>query len=93
MEVIGIRDFYNEDAGTLTDYSLEICSTVITNNDVTPPVITLNQGNETYLLGSDYVEVGATAVDETDGDITNAITIDTSNPSQQWFSHGYYWCL
>ena len=77
--VIGIRDFYNEDPGVLNDYSLEVCSTVISNNDVTPPVITVNQGSETYLLGSDYVEVGATAVDETDGDLTNAITIDTTN--------------
>ena len=31
------------------------------------------------MLGSDYVEVGASAVDETDGDITNALTIDTTN--------------
>lgn len=77
--VIGIRDFYNEDPGVLNDYSLEICSTVITNNDVTSPVVTINQGSEIYLLGSDYVEVGATAVDDTDGDITNAITIDTTN--------------
>ena len=43
MGVIGIKDFYNEDAGTLNDYNIETYSTVITNNDVTPPVIHLTK--------------------------------------------------
>ena len=29
--LIGIRDFYNDDAGLLNDYSLEICATVPLN--------------------------------------------------------------
>lgn len=76
--VIGIRDYYNEDPGVLNDFSFEICSTIATEIDNTPPVISLTQGNEIYVLGQDYVELGASASDAFDGDVTNLITIDTS---------------
>ena len=53
--------------------------------DTTPPVITLNgQSSMTIILGGTYTEVGATAMDNLDGNLSNAITIegivDTSSP-------------
>jgi hypothetical protein len=51
------------------------CQTV----DTTPPVITLLDTNPINLnLNDPYVEAGATALDETDGDISNNIVIDSS---------------
>jgi hypothetical protein len=51
------------------------CQTV----DTTPPVITLLSTNPIDLnVGDSYVEAGATALDETDGDISGAIVIDAS---------------
>jgi hypothetical protein len=53
-----------------------------TNTDTTPPVITLiGDTTVTLTLGDTYIESGATAVDDTDGDITANIvvagTVDT----------------
>lgn len=50
--------------------------------DTTPPVITIiGDAAATLLVGDTYLELGATAVDETDGDITASIiisgTVDT----------------
>jgi hypothetical protein len=43
--------------------------------DTTPPVITLNGANPvTVLAGSIYVDAGATALDDVDGNITSRIT-------------------
>ncbi|MGJ5642164.1 pectinesterase family protein [Formosa sp. S-31] len=48
--------------------------------DTTPPTITLIGDNPQIIeLGSEYTELGATAVDVVDGDISEAITIDSSN--------------
>ena len=48
--------------------------------DQTSPVITLSGANpQSIELGTDYSELGATATDNTDGDITNNIVIDASD--------------
>ena len=50
------------------------------NLDTTPPTITLTGNNlQTIIEGNAYSELGATANDDTDGDITNNIIIDASN--------------
>lgn len=47
--------------------------------DTTPPTITLNGDSEVALIvGDTYTEDGATATDDTDGDLTDAITITGS---------------
>ncbi|MCP3933955.1 MAG: DUF5011 domain-containing protein, partial [Actinomycetia bacterium] len=47
--------------------------------DITPPVITLVGANpQTIEVGSPYVELGATALDNNDGDITGSIVIDAT---------------
>jgi len=47
--------------------------------DETPPVITLQGANpQSITAGNAYVELGATAVDNVDGDITGSIQIDSS---------------
>ena len=53
----------------------------ITVIDVTPPVITLNgETNVSLFVGSDYVELGATAQDAVEGNVSVAMsgTVDTS---------------
>lgn len=51
--------------------------------DTTPPVITLNSnGNITLEAGSEYIEKGAIAVDNYDGNLTNNITIVSDLNSQ-----------
>jgi len=50
-----------------------------TSNDKTPPVITLMGPQQVYVdKGTSYTDAGATAYDETDGDITSRIV--TNNP-------------
>lgn len=47
------------------------------SNDNTPPVITMNGGSPVYTeKGTFYNDLGATAYDETDGDITSDIVIN-----------------
>jgi hypothetical protein len=47
--------------------------------DTTPPVITLNgSATVTLTVGGTYTEQGATATDDTDGDISASIVIDSS---------------
>ena len=54
--------------------------------DTTPPTITLNGNSEvTLIIGDQYTDEGATATDETDGDLTGSIvvgggTVDTTTP-------------
>ena len=50
---------------------------VVSSSDTTPPVITLN-GSPTIQLnvGDSWIDPGATATDETDGDITSSITVN-----------------
>jgi len=46
------------------------------NTDTTPPVITLNGSSTIQLnVGDSWSDPGATATDETDGDLTNSITV------------------
>jgi hypothetical protein len=57
------------------------------NKDNTPPSITLNGFNPvTICVGTPYVDTGATAFDETDGDLTDkinaTINVDTSQPGE-----------
>lgn len=50
-----------------------------TSNDNTAPIITLNGQPSLYVdKGTSYTDAGATATDETDGDITSSIIV--SNP-------------
>jgi hypothetical protein len=51
----------------------------VTYEDRTPPVITLVGSNpQIILLGNPYIELGATATDNVDGDLTASIVIDAS---------------
>jgi hypothetical protein len=71
--------------------------------DEVSPVVTLNGGNDviTLAVGQTYVEQGATAIDNIDGDLSKFITIivrhdngtqpasiDTSSPNEYWI--GYF---
>lgn len=58
------------------------------NKDTTPPVITVNPPNP-YTVNKDsaYVDPGATALDETDGDISSKI-VTTNNVNVH--DTGYY---
>lgn len=48
-----------------------------TSADKTPPVITLIGSAQVYAeLGTSYNDAGATALDETDGDITSEIVVN-----------------
>jgi len=46
--------------------------------DITPPVITLIEGNKTIEVNATYTDAGATAQDNNDGDISANIVVDTS---------------
>ena len=52
--------------------------TVVAPADTTPPVITLTDGDVQITQGENYVDAGATATDNVDGDITANIVIDDS---------------
>lgn len=46
------------------------------SDDNTPPVITLTGSAQVYVdKGTSYTDAGATALDETDGDITSKIVV------------------
>ncbi len=52
----------------------------VTVRDTTPPVITLNGSDpQTLSTGDPYVELGATATDTLDGDLTGSIVIDAAD--------------
>ena len=59
----------------------QVTRTVNVTPDATPPVITLIGSNpETVVQGSSYLDAGATALDNTDGDITvNIVTVNPVN--------------
>jgi len=62
--------------GQLTDS----CQATVTVVDATPPTITLNGDNpQTIECCEDYVELGATAIDNCSGDVTADIVIDASS--------------
>ena len=57
----------------------QVTRTVTITEDVTIPVITLTGSNPQRIeVGTVYKELGATAVDNVDGDITDSILIDAS---------------
>jgi hypothetical protein len=59
--------------------AIQVIRTVIVE-DNTPPVITLVGDNPQFVeLGDDYTELGATASDIVDGDLTGSIIIDASS--------------
>ena len=61
--------------------AVQVTRTVNVTPDATPPVITLIGSNpETVVQGSPYLDAGATALDNTDGDITvNIVTVNPVN--------------
>lgn len=61
--------------------------------DNNPPVITILGNNPlTHQLGEPYVDPGATAYDEEDGDITGKIeTINFVDPNTQGYSYHVYY--
>ena len=64
-----------------TDYeSLTLIVNPVTQPDTIRPVITLLGANpQTIIQGNLYTELGATATDNIDGDLTDEIIIDSSN--------------
>ena len=70
---------YNEDMALLYCYEDNNCPEPYTRSNWVPPVITLLGDNPvTIYQGETYVDAGATAVDDIDGDITDEIVV-TSN--------------
>jgi hypothetical protein len=72
--------------GELEDWSDIAAESVTTLEeepiDSTPPVITLTGGNPTIDVGTNWVELGYTAIDNIDGDITgNVVVTGTVNSS------------
>lgn len=61
--------------------AVEITRTIVVNrSDTTPPTITLLGSNPVQMyVGDTYNELGYTANDDVDGDITDSVIIDTSN--------------
>ena len=76
------NDSFQFRASDLGGLSVEGTATVVVSpaiSDVVPPIITLNGNNpQTIVVGSSYTELGATANDNVDGDISSNITIDAS---------------
>ena len=68
-----------DEAGNTSAASASLTITEATVVDGTPPVITLLGINpQTLTVGDTYTELGATASDDVDGDISGSITIDSS---------------
>lgn len=93
LSLEGNTEFTSADVGTPQTVTLVAedglggisrCSAIVTvevdrtPSDTTPPVITLVEGDVTLECPEGYVEFGATALDDTDGDISGSIVIDAS---------------
>ena len=64
---------------TVTHTSEFSAAVTVLTPDTTPPVITLVGSNPQVIdVGSPYVELGATALDDRDGDLTGSIVVDAS---------------
>jgi hypothetical protein len=74
-------NFIVTDGGLPAASASELITISVTTPDVTPPVITLLGSNPVSLeLGNGYIEAGATAFDNIDGDITpNLVMTSTVN--------------
>lgn len=68
-----------DQAGNLSDIIVRTITVISVPNefDTTPPIITLN-GNSTVdvEIGTSYIELGAQAIDDFDGDISNEVVIE-----------------
>lgn len=72
---------------TVTDSSGNTATVerVIIYKDVIAPVIQLKGENQVHLnYGDDYEEIGYTAIDECDGDISKSVTVEGSVDSKQY---------
>lgn len=77
---IGVSDGDITNAGGETDVDIFFPITVEGNIDTTPPVINLIGDSTIELfIGDTYEDTGATAIDDTDGDITSLIIVDASS--------------
>ena len=77
------------DTATITpDTATTTPDTTPQPKDTTPPTITLNGDSAlTLTLGDTYTEEGATATDDTDGDLTSSITVSGSVDTQTMGEH------
>tara|TARA_B100001093_G_scaffold115847_1_gene108185 strand:+ start:741 stop:3116 length:2376 start_codon:yes stop_codon:yes gene_type:complete len=76
----GVSDGDITNAGGETDVDIFFPITVEGNIDTTPPVINLIGDSTIELfIGDTYEDTGATAIDDTDGDITSLIIVDVSS--------------
>ena len=76
----GVSDGDITNAGGNTDVDIFFPLTVEGNIDTTPPVINLIGDSTIELfIGDTYEDSGATAIDDTDGDITSLIIVDVSS--------------
>jgi len=72
-----VRSFLTNNFGEFYGNEIDFTTNIL---DTTPPVITIIGDNPLELnIGEDYIEFGATAIDDIDGDITQDIIIDSSN--------------
>ncbi len=69
---------YYQYTDTSGNIGLAVRSVNVHLKDTTGPVITLNEGNLCYDAGAGYVEKGATALDDIDGDITKNVVVINS---------------
>lgn len=82
---VGIYTLYYNVSDSAGNAAQEVTRVVtIIDSDTIPPVITLNGANPfTITVGGSYVEPGATAMDNVDGDLTSAIIISGTVDSTQ----------
>ena len=70
-----IRYSVVDDAGNLGQDEVRI----VTVKDLTPPTVELIGSNRVIILeGSDYVDLGAVAIDNLDGDISDTIIVESN---------------
>ena len=73
-----VRSFLTNAIGEFYGNEVEFITYIIP--DTTPPVITIIGDNPLEInIGENYIEFGATAIDDIDGDITQDIIVDSSN--------------
>ena len=80
VNTVGMYDVTYNVSDSSGNAATEVTRTVnVVPPDTTPPVITLTGANPQFInRGSAYTELGATAADNTDGDISANIVIDSS---------------
>ena len=78
LSIINALDVYGVDGGNAGSGEQLDISIDIASSDTTPPVITVQSAPSEWLLGQNYSDAGAIAVDDVDGDITDQIVTDLS---------------